>query len=149
MHWLGQSLGVGLDMPAEHPFNPLPLLRLALQCSDDGSINRFVAGAVLRHVWQGGQSALDAQRLQALKEQLAPQLRSDDQAAQRAKDWLRTNTDAAAVAGVFGVPAWEVDGKVFWGLDGLPMLRAYLAQEPWFDGEHWDALARTPSGLKA
>jgi len=149
VHWLGASLGVGLDMPAEHPFNPLPLLRLALQCSDDGAINRFVAGTLLRHVWQGGKSALDAQRLEALLQQLEPQLRSDDQAAQRAKDWLRSNTDAAAAAGVFGVPACEVDGKVFWGLDGLPMLRAHLAREPWFNGENWDALPHTPSGLKA
>lgn len=149
VHWLGESLGVGLEMPAEHPFNPLPLLRLALQCSDDGSINRFVAGTLLRHVWQGGQSALDAQRLDDVKQQLQPQLRSDAQAAQRAKDWLRSNTDAAAAAGVFGVPAWEVDGKLFWGLDGLPMLRAYLAQEPWFEAAHWNELPQTPSALKA
>lgn len=148
VHWLGQSLGVPLDMPAEHPFNPLPLLRLALQCSDDGSINRFVAGTLLRHVWQGGQPALDAQRLEGLQQQLQGQLRTDDQAAQRAKDWLRANTDAAAAAGVFGVPAWEVDGRIFWGLDGLPMLRDYLAQAPWFDAAHWDELPRTPSGLK-
>lgn len=147
VHWLGESLGVGLDMPAEHPFNPLPLLRLALQCSDDGSINRFVAGAVLRHVWQGGQGALDARRLEDLQQQLQGQLRTDAEAVQRAKDLLRRNTDAAAEAGVFGVPAWEVDGKLFWGLDGLPMLRAYLAQAPWFDAPHWDALAQTPSGL--
>ena len=140
---------LGLDMPARHPFNPLPLLRLALECSDDGTVNRFVAGTVLRHVWQGGQPALDALRLAQLQQQLDEQLRTDDQAAQRAKDWLRANTDGAAAAGVFGVPAWEVDGKVFWGLDGLPMLRAYLAQEPWFDAEHWESLARTPSGLKA
>ena len=149
VHWLGESLGVGLEMPAQHPFNPLPLLRLALQCSDDGGINRFVAGTVLRHVWQGGQLALDGQRLAQLQQQLDAQLRTDDQAAQRAKDWLRANTDAAAAAGVFGVPAWEVDGKVFWGLDGLPMLRAYLAQDPWFDAAHWEQLPQTPSGLKA
>jgi 2-hydroxychromene-2-carboxylate isomerase len=148
VHWLGASLGVGLDMPAEHPFNPLPLLRLALQCSDDGSINRYVAGAVLRHVWQGGQAALDAQRLAQLQQQLGEQLRTDDQAVQRAKEWLRANTDAAAAAGVFGVPAWEVEGRIFWGLDSLPMLRACLAQESWFDAAHWNELPRTPSGLK-
>src|SRR5690606_36333982 len=115
----------------------------------DGSINRFVSGALLRHVWQGGQSALDALRLNDLQQQLQGQLRTDDQAAQRAKDWLRANTEAAAAAGVFGVPVWEVDGKVFWGLDGLPMLRAYLAQAPWFDAGHWEALPKTLSGLKA
>ena len=148
VHWLGHSLGVGLDMPTEHPFNPLPLLRLALQCSDDGSINRFVAGTVLRHVWQGGQGALDPQRLEVLREQLKAQLRSGDQVEQRAKDWLRANTDAAAQVGAFGVPAWEVDGKLFWGLDSLPMLRAYLAQDPWFDAAYWTALPQTPSGLR-
>lgn len=148
VHWLGQSLGVGLEMPAQHPFNPLPLLRLALQCSDDGSINRFVAGAMLRHVWLGGQDALDAPRLDALRAQLQAQLRTDAEAGERTKTWLRGNTDAAAEAGVFGVPAWEVDGKLFWGLDGLPMLRAYLAQDPWFEGSHWDQLPHTPSGLK-
>src|SRR6218665_410993 len=48
--WLGHAQGTPLQLPARHPFNPLPLLRLALACSDDGHINRFVAGAVLRHV---------------------------------------------------------------------------------------------------
>ena len=48
---------------------------------------------------------------------------------------------------MFGVPAFEVDGKLFWGLDGLPMLRAYLAGDAWFDGPQWDAVAQVPSGL--
>ena len=34
------------------------------------------------------------------------------------------SADQAKQAGVFGVPAWEVDGKVFWGQDALPMLRS-------------------------
>ena len=51
--WAGQHLGVGLDMPARHPFPPLPLLRLALEHSSDGDINRFVTDTVLRHVWLG------------------------------------------------------------------------------------------------
>jgi len=145
--WLGHALGCGLDMPARHPFNPLPLLRQALECSDDGSINRFVAGAVLRHVWLGGHDALDPARLQALAEELSEQLRGDAAERQaRAKTLLRANTDQAAARGVFGVPAFEVDGRLFWGLDGLPMLRAYLQGDPWFDGPAWDG-ARVPSGL--
>ena len=67
--WLGHAQGTPLQMPARHPFNPLPLLRQALACSDDGCINRFVAGALLRHVWQGGNDALDAERLRVLAEQ--------------------------------------------------------------------------------
>lgn len=141
--WLGHATGVGLDMPARHPFNPLPLLRLALECSDDGTINRFVADAVLRHVWLGGADALDPARLDALRATLAPQLRTD--AADNAKRLLRENTEAAQ--GLFGVPAWEVDGRLFWGLDSLPMLRAYLEGDGWFDSG-WDAAASVEQGLK-
>lgn len=144
--WLGHALGCGLDMPARHPFNPLPLLRLALACSDDGSINRFVAGSVLRHVWLGGQDALDTARLQALEEVLAEQRRLDSD-GQRAKALLRANTEAAAARGVFGVPAFEADGRLFWGLDGLPMLRASLQGDAWFDGPAWQSAPAVPSGL--
>jgi len=144
--WLGHSLGVGLDMPARHPFPPLPLLRLALECSDDGLVNRFVAGSILRHVWQGGADALAPERLDALRLQLAEQLRQDDDAPERAKRLLRENTEAAAARGVFGVPMFEVGGRLFWGLDSLPMLRAALDADPWFDA-HWDQAASVQQGL--
>lgn len=144
--WLGHALGVPLQMPARHPFNPLPLLRQALACSQDGSVNRFVAGTVLRHVWQGGHEALDAQRLTVLTAELEPQLQPDGGDGARAKALLRANTDAAAARGVFGVPAFELDGKLFWGLDGLPMLRAYMEGDAWFD-TGWDAAASVAQGL--
>lgn len=146
--WLGHRLGVGLEMPARHPFPPLPLLRLALECSDDGLVNRFVAGSVLRHVWQGGADALDPARLDALRVTLAEQLRADDDAPERAKRLLRENTEAAAARGVFGVPSFEVDGRLFWGLDSLPMLRACLDGDAWFDA-HWEQAASVPQGLGA
>ena len=145
--WLGHSLGVPLQMPARHPFNPLPLLRQALACSVDGSINRFVAGTVLRHVWVGGHDALDPARLDALAQALGPQLKPDMEPQGAAvKALLRANTDAAAAQGVFGVPAFGVDGKLFWGLDALPMLRAWLEGDAWF-GAGWDAPAQVVSGL--
>ena len=146
--WLGQAQGTPLQMPARHPFNPLPLLRQALACSDDGSINRFVAGTVLRHVWQGSHDALDAGRLQSLTAELAEQVRPGREVnSAETKALLRSNTEAAQSAGIFGVPAYAVEGKVFWGLDALPMLRAYLEGDSWFDGPDWDAAPRTPSGL--
>lgn len=145
--WLGHSLGVPLQMPARHPFNPLPLLRQALACSVDGSINRFVAGTVLRHVWVGGHDALDPARLDALAQALGPQLKPDMEPQGAAvKALLRANTDAAAAQGVFGVPAFGVDGKLFWGLDALPMLRAWLEGDAWF-GAGWEAPAQVVSGL--
>ncbi len=144
--WLGHSLGVPLAMPARHPFNPLALLRLALACSEDGSINRFVTGTVFRHVWQGGQDALDAERLTQLAAELEPQRKPGDEDGARAKALLRANTEAATARGVFGVPALEVDGKVFWGYDSLPMLRAYLEGDAWF-GQGWESAASVAQGL--
>ena len=146
--WLGHAQGTPLQMPARHPFNPLPLLRQSLACSDDGSINRFVAGTVLRHVWQGGHDALDAERLTALAQDLSEQQQpGQDANSDLSKGLLRTNTEAAQAAGVFGVPAFEVDGKLFWGLDGLPMLRAYLDGDVWFEGGDWEAVSQLASGL--
>ena len=148
MTWLGHAQGTPLQMPARHPFNPLPLLRQALACSYDGCINRYVAGTVLRHVWQGGHDALDAERLAALAADLAEQIRpGHDANSEGPKALLRANTEAAQAAGVFGVPAFVVDGKVFWGLDSLPMLRAYLEGDDWFDGPGWNAVSQLPSGL--
>ena len=144
--WLGQTEGLALQMPQQHPFSPLPLLRLALAHGQGGSINRFVAESVFRHVWQGGQDALNAQRLDALRNALAEQ-RNAHADEDTVKQWLRDNTQQAAQAGVFGVPAWQVDGRVFWGLDGLPMLRACLQGDPWFDRE-WEAAARVPQGMQ-
>ena len=132
--WLGHQLGVPLQMPTQHPFNPLVLLRQALACSSDGSINRFVAEALLRHVWVGGHDALDAARLQQLAQELALQTKPETDSI-RAKALLRANTDTAAARGVFGVPAFGVDDQLFWGLDSLPMLRAYLQGDPWFATE--------------
>jgi 2-hydroxychromene-2-carboxylate isomerase len=142
VRWLSHHLGVALDMPLQHPFNPLPLLRMALQCSDDGSINRFTARTFFAHVWEGGRDALAPERMELLKGLLADQLHHGEDAQQQAKQWLRTNTEQAQQAGVFGVPAWEVDGRMFWGLDALPMLRAYLQGDTWFDAGGGDEQAR-------
>src|SRR4051812_15201901 len=55
--WLGRTHSISIDMPAAHPFKPLPLLRLALACGERGLINRYVAETVFRHVWRGGADA--------------------------------------------------------------------------------------------
>lgn len=145
--WLAHSLGVPLTMPAHHPFNSMPLLRQALACSLDGSINRFVAQSVFEHVWVGGQDALDAARLEALAQTLAAQIKPEHEpGGATIKAMLRSNTDQAVKQGVFGVPAFGVDGKLFWGLDSLPMLRAWLQGDAWFDQE-WDAAVDVANGL--
>jgi 2-hydroxychromene-2-carboxylate isomerase len=131
-------------MPATHPFNPLGLLRLALACDAQGESNRYVCETLFRHVWQGGAEASDAARLQALTKQLAPARAVDSEAV---KAQLKANSDEAIARGVFGVPTFAVDDKLFWGFDALPMLCAYLSGDAWFD-EAWHAADRVVSGVQ-
>ena len=147
--WLGHQQQVELAMPLVHPFNPLPLLRLALACAPDGTPaqaqpNRYVCETLFHHVWRGGAEVLEPQRLQAVREQLAPARAPDDDGV---KAQLRSNTDEAIANGVFGVPAYRVDDKLFWGLDALPMLRAYLEGNPWFESAAWDGAKNIRSDL--
>jgi len=133
--WLARQSGVELQLPTRHPFNPLALLRLALACSESGQPNRYVCETVFRHVWQGGGDAEDGQRLQSLTAQLAP---ARPVTHETAKSELKANTDEAIAQGVFGVPTFAVDDHLFWGLDALPMLRAYLDGDSWFD-QTWNS----------
>ena len=142
--WQAKQMGVTLDMPHAHPFNPLALLRLAVACSAEGEPNRYVCETIFKHVWQGGAAADDAARVQSLAQHLKPQ-RSVE--APEVKDQLKANTHEAIARGVFGVPTWCVDDKVFWGLDALPMMRAYLDHDPWF-ASHWDACGQVQTGVR-
>ena len=143
--WLAHRLGIELQMPAAHPFNPLPLLRLAVASSANGLPNRFTTESILRHVWRGGHDAADLRRLQELVKLLNPPRDPQDATV---KAQLKLFSDEAIGLGLFGVPSLVVDGRIFWGLDALPMVRDYLAGDPWFKGSAWDAAALLPTGVQ-
>ena len=132
--WQARQQGLVLDMPAAHPFNPLGLLRLAVATQAQGCPNRHVCATLFKHVWEGGLDAADPARLAQVTEQLAPARLAQDDSV---KNQLKEHADQAIAQGVFGVPSIEVDGKVFWGLDSLPMLRNYLDGDPWFTDAQW------------
>ena len=157
--WLAHQHGIPMQMPAVHPFNPLALLRLALACAGAGSTapgtaplsalttglaNRYVCETVFRHVWRGGEDAADPQRLTALSALLQP---ARDPNSDAVKTELKANTEEAIARGVFGVPTCAVDDKLFWGFDALPMLRACLADDPWFQGGDWAAARNVRQGV--
>lgn len=144
--WLAHQQGAVLDVPARHPFNPLPLLRLAWACAGEGDTpSRWVMEQLLHHVWRGGGAdAVDPERLQGLAQRLNP---GTDAACEAVKQRLRDETEAALHLGVFGVPSFELDGRIFWGRDALPMLAACLRDEPWFRSGAWEAAARPRPGV--
>jgi 2-hydroxychromene-2-carboxylate isomerase len=135
--WQAHRLGLDLQTPAQHPFNPLALLRLALACaSEGGTPNRYACEQLFRHVWQGGADPNDATRLAELTQRLAP---VRDPQSPEVKQALKDATAAAIAKGVFGVPTFEVDGRLFWGVDAITMLVDCLHGNAWFDGPGWQA----------
>jgi 2-hydroxychromene-2-carboxylate isomerase len=139
--WLAHAHGIELALPAQHPFNPLALQRLAVACGP----NRRVVEALFRHVWRGGADANDPERLATLTAALAP---ARDAGSDAVKAELRAHTDAAVAAGVFGVPTIQLDGRLLWGFDALPMVAAALKGDAWFDGPSWDDAARARPGVQ-
>ncbi len=160
--WQARELGLPLQLPARHPFNPLALLRLAFACASPAAAalarepdaarpavapaalpNRRVVQALFDHVWQGAGDAEDPQRLAALVTALAP---ARDPQGDEVKQALRASTEAAIAQGVFGVPTIQAAGRTFFGLDALPMLAQALAGDPWFDGAGWTGAGEVGAG---
>jgi 2-hydroxychromene-2-carboxylate isomerase len=141
--WSAHQYGIPMQTPAQHPFNPLALLRLAVASAPAGfTPGRSACELVFRHVWRGGGDPNEPARLHELELRLAP---ARDPRSLEVKQALRAATERAIAAGIFGVPTFEVDGRLFWGVDAIPMLVAYLNGDAWFDGPDWDA---RPTGIK-
>ena len=145
VHWLAHRHGISLDTPAQHPFNPLALLRLLLACAPPGGLpNRWQCEQVFRHVWVGGADANDPERLQALTSTLAPRR---DPLSEEVKAELRFATEQALVQGLFGVPTLRAKGRLFWGVDAMDMLAASLQNDPWFDSGTWESEGQARPGV--
>jgi 2-hydroxychromene-2-carboxylate isomerase len=148
--WLAKQQGTDLQMPASHPFNSLSLLRLAVAASDNGEPNRYVVESIFKHVWCTGLEASDAERLEALQLHLLSQahLSLKDPQSVEVKQLLQQQTQQAIDLGLFGVPSMVVNGQVFWGQDALPMLRAYLQGDAWFESADWLDVGKLPVGIR-
>ncbi len=140
--WLAHKHGIALRMLPEHPFNPLPLLRLclALDCSE-AAVHRL-----FRFVWRDGHIPAQVEHWQALLDELQVTPAMLD--APAIKEALRHNGELAIAAGVFGVPTAVVDGQCFWGLDSTDMLQAYLSGDGFFKTDALQAAREMPNGLQ-
>ncbi len=142
--WQAKKLRVPLKFPPEHPFNPLPLLRLAIACDcTPEAVHR-----IFRFVWADG-------RLPDLPiewAELAAALGLPDAysriAAQEVKDELRRNTDEAIARGVFGVPTLAIGDALFWGADATPMAADYAAAGCRFTDPEYARVAELPVGAE-
>lgn len=137
--WTAHSLGVPLNPPVAHPFNPVSILRAIVAA---GSTAHAVRTA-FDYVWvQQG----DLNDLTALCTALGITL--DALVAAPVKAELIANGQAAIAANVFGVPTAVVGGNNFWGVDATDMLLAYLQGDTWFESTAYRAVKDFPQGVQ-
>jgi 2-hydroxychromene-2-carboxylate isomerase len=146
--WIAHRDGIRLAMPAVHPFNPLPLLRLAVALELEGRLTHATLAPVFRFVWQQGHVPQQQAEFDALCALLGVPAAALAQDAVKAR--LREHGDEAVARGVFGVPTavlqGDAQGQLFWGLDVLDMLAARLDQDPFFASDAFRAAADLPVG---
>jgi len=142
--WEAHRHGIPLNLPAAHPFNPLPLLRLSIALGNEPQ----VVQALFRFVWVDGHLPTDAPAWSALCRSLGV---SDPEALigqSQVKETLRRNTEEAIAEGLFGVPSLSIDDQVFWGFDMTDAALAYLAGDPIFASPLMQRALTLPEGVQ-
>ena len=140
--WLAKRNGIALTFPVAHPFNPLPLLRLAILF--DSPMD--VVSRLFRYVWAEGHLPTDPQPWAALLAELEVTPEELDQP--EVKDALRASTQAAIEAGVFGVPTCEIGGQLIWGFEATDMVMARFEDDPFFESPAWQAARQVGAGVQ-
>lgn len=138
--WIAHRHQIPFRLPAQHPFNPLPLLRL---CIALGS-SRQVVDRLFRYVWEEAHLPTDATPWEALLQELQASPAMLD--AADIKTALRHNGEQAIAAEVFGVPTAVVDKRCFWGVDATDMLLAYLQDDAFFTSAEFERAGHLPQG---
>jgi 2-hydroxychromene-2-carboxylate isomerase len=137
-------LGVPLNRPAYHPFNPL----LALRASSlpAGEQRAALVDGLLKAVWVNGLHVSEPQVVARVADAagLDGARLVEEAQAPEAKARLRTQTDDAIAGGVFGVPTMAVGDELFWGYDDLPYLELLLAGKDPLDPDAVGSWSQAP-----
>jgi 2-hydroxychromene-2-carboxylate isomerase len=139
--WIARQLGVPFRMPPRHPFNPLAALRLLIA----RGLQRDDMERTFAFIWQEGRDP--EHEMDALAARLGePDWRAAT-ARPEVKSALVASTEAAATAGLWGVPTIEVRGEFFWGVDTLDWVRAFAADPGLLAAEDFRHADATGEGI--
>jgi 2-hydroxychromene-2-carboxylate isomerase len=157
--WMGRNvlrkaaiLGVPLNPPQHHPYNPLLSLRVS-SLDMSAADRRRLIDAIFAAVWVESQHVAEERVVERVAERAGfngPDLvaQTDDPAI---KSRLRAQTDAAIAAGVFGVPTMIVNSELFFGYDDFPYMEMVLSGKDPLDTEtleRWRRARITPSAVR-
>jgi len=144
-----QHAGVPFTLPPAHPFNPLLALR-ATSLQMPATTRHRLIDTIFAAIWETGEG-IEAPGAVA---RAAAAVGLDGAEIERrageaeTKTALRAQTDQALAEDVFGVPTVSVDGELFWGVETLPALDAFLADRAPVPAElvaRWEELPESAS----
>ncbi len=121
--WWAKQHNVLFRVPAAHPFNPLPYLRLSIAAGNSAHAVRTIFDAL----WTTGADPADSGAVASVAASLGVPI--ERIADSHVKSSLRVATELAVLKGVFGVPTLLIDEQLFWGNDSVDFAAAYL-QDP-------------------
>ena len=122
--------GLAYDPHPDYPLRPSRALRSCVYAAEQGCSGAFVT-AVMRGYWFERQDISNLAVLQAMADTagLGPRPVADIVEDGRYKAAVASNTDDAVARGVFGVPTFLFDGKLFFGSDRMDLLDAALSRQ--------------------
>ncbi len=142
--WQAERAGTPLRFPPAHPFNPLLALRL---CIAAGTTWESI-DTIFYHIWRDGRSGVNADDLSEVARALGVDDVEKAASDTAVKTQLRSNTDNAIAAGVFGVPTLRVGGELFWGNDASAMIDEWLDDPQRFAAAEYQRVSELPTGIE-
>lgn len=117
--------GLAYDPHPDYPLRPSRALRSCVYAAERGCAEVFVR-AVMHGYWSEKKDISDLAVLQSIADDagLGPRPISEIVEDERYRAAVAANTDDAIARGVFGVPSFLFDGKLFFGSDRLDLLDA-------------------------
>lgn len=142
--WWAERRDIPFVLPPAHPFNPLGALRLAVarDCEPD------TIRSIFDFIWAEGNDPNDLECWRKLTRRLGLEDAGTLTQDPAVKHRLRENSEDAVSRGVFGVPTFEVDGRIFWGLDATEMVLDYLADPSMLDTSEMARYTNLPIGAR-
>jgi 2-hydroxychromene-2-carboxylate isomerase len=144
--YLAYRHNIPLTMPAMHPFNPLPLLRLAVALELTDQNNSANVQKIFNFVWKDGHLPTDIQAFEALMTSFG--IDQDHLNSDEVKTQLKLNGEQALANNIFGVPTSLIDGRRFWGFDSGEMLHSYFENHDFWQTDLIAKANHLPQGLQ-
>ena len=140
--------GFTYNPPKNHPFNPLPALRMSLK-EVSGIHQTKVIDTIFYKGWSHGNDLGNISSLVSMleKKSLDASSFSLQISKPKVKKLLIEETNMAIEKGVFGVPSFIINDNLFWGNDQMEHIELLLAGNDPLDEEKLNIYLNRPRAI--